>query len=272
MGGKTGSLILNEMLKKTGIAVFFLFLLVRTPGKAQLADGSLAPDFTLTDINGNSHNLYTYLNQGKTVFLDFFACHCGTCWAYHGQHELEDLNAAHGPNGSLSQDVIVLAIEYDANNGTNEFYGISGNTQGNWIAGTTYAFCNPEGSLRQIFTDYAVTYYPLVYGICPNKLTYNVGTQGAAQFYTFATTCTSSGISNTNMPKEIQVNISNNTLFVRSKSYGANFALYDMSGKKVIHEYIEGTNENISVEGPSSGVYYYRAEVNGALHCGKVFK
>lgn len=33
----------------------------------------VAPDFTLTDINSQMHNLYTYLNQGKNC------CHslCG---------------------------------------------------------------------------------------------------------------------------------------------------------------------------------------------------
>lgn len=32
-----------------------------------------APDFTAKDINGNTHNLYTYLNQQKYVLLDFTA-------------------------------------------------------------------------------------------------------------------------------------------------------------------------------------------------------
>ena len=227
----------------------------------------------LIDINGNAHNLYTYLNQGKTVFLDFFACHCSSCWAYHNQHELENLNTAHGPNGSQSQDVVVIAIEYDANNGNNEFYGISGNTQGNWIAGTTYAFCNPESTLRsQIINDYSVLYYPLVYGVCSDKTSYNVGTQSASQFYTFASNCSASGVNSMDPPKEVQVNISGNTLFIKSKNYGLTFSLYDISGKQVIQECIENTTENISVADLARGIYYYRAEVSGNTYCGKVFK
>ena len=34
---------------------------------AQLPAGSVAPDFTVTDINGNTHHLYGCLNQGCTV-------------------------------------------------------------------------------------------------------------------------------------------------------------------------------------------------------------
>ena len=39
------------------------------PGK-NLSDGSIAPDFTFTDMNGNTQNLYTYLNAGKVVVID----------------------------------------------------------------------------------------------------------------------------------------------------------------------------------------------------------
>lgn len=32
---------------------------------AQIANGTAAPDFTATDVNGVQHNLYEYLEQGK---------------------------------------------------------------------------------------------------------------------------------------------------------------------------------------------------------------
>jgi len=40
-------------------------------GFGQLPVGTVAPNFTLTDINGNTHTLYDYLDQGKTVVIDF---------------------------------------------------------------------------------------------------------------------------------------------------------------------------------------------------------
>lgn len=41
--------------------------------KSQLADGTVAPDFTLVDIYGTQYHLYDYLNADKTVVIDFSA-------------------------------------------------------------------------------------------------------------------------------------------------------------------------------------------------------
>jgi peroxiredoxin len=43
--------------------------------KAQLT----APDFSLTDIDGNTHHLYDQTAEGKTVVIEFFSVFCGTC-------------------------------------------------------------------------------------------------------------------------------------------------------------------------------------------------
>ena len=44
---------------------------------AQLPDGTIAPDWTETSITGQTFNLYTMLNQGKVVYIDFSATWCG---------------------------------------------------------------------------------------------------------------------------------------------------------------------------------------------------
>ena len=44
--------------------LIIILLLSFTHSKAQLANGSIAPDFTLTDMNGFEHSLYQdYLDQ-----------------------------------------------------------------------------------------------------------------------------------------------------------------------------------------------------------------
>ena len=73
--------------------------------KAQLVNGSIAPDWTLTDINGTTHNLYNYLDNGYTVFIDFSAVWCAPCWAYHNSGALEDLYNFR----AISADAVVLS-------------------------------------------------------------------------------------------------------------------------------------------------------------------
>ena len=75
---------------------------------AQLPDGSIAPDFTATDIYGVEHNLYSYLDSGYQVILDFSATWCGPCWSYHTSGVFSDLNATYGPAGSNEIRIIKL--------------------------------------------------------------------------------------------------------------------------------------------------------------------
>ena len=122
---------------------------------AQMPDGTFCPDFTGTDLNGNVHNLYTYLDQGYTVVVDVSATWCGPCWSYHTGGALEDLWVNHGPTGgtgvsaSTTNDVIVLWIEGDNSTTLADLQGTGGNTQGTldrrpgqrfWRSGWSRAF------------------------------------------------------------------------------------------------------------------------------------
>ena len=60
-------------MKKTLLLVTSLVLFGVMETKAQLADGSIAPDFTFTDMNGKVQNLYSYLNAGQSVVVDISA-------------------------------------------------------------------------------------------------------------------------------------------------------------------------------------------------------
>ena len=42
-------------------------------------NGSTVADFTVTDIEGDVHNLYDLTAQGKYVLLDFFTLWCAPC-------------------------------------------------------------------------------------------------------------------------------------------------------------------------------------------------
>lgn len=150
-----------------------LFLLLITsgfarPALATLTDGALSPDFTLTDINGNTFNLYQQLESGKTVFLEFVAAWDENCWNYHHAQHLQSLYALHGPSGTCSDDVIVVLIEADLTSGLDVLDGSSSISAGNWISDTPYPIFNPSSDA--IIEDFLITSFPTIYRICPSKI------------------------------------------------------------------------------------------------------
>ncbi len=147
-------------MKKALTLVAFSLLFGAT--YAQLADGTKAPAFTSTDINGNQQVLYDYLNAGKTVIIDIFATWCGPCWTIHQNHVLEDLYAAYGPAGT--DELMIMSIEGDNTTSHADLLGTGTNTQGNWVAGTTFPIIE-DSSIPGLFN---LTYWPTIYMIRPS--------------------------------------------------------------------------------------------------------
>jgi hypothetical protein len=168
---------------------------------AQLPDGSFAEDFTVTDQFGVEHNLYNYLDQGYTVFLDVSATWCGPCWGYHIGGALDELYLDHGPMGApgvsqtTTDEVMVIWVDGDAETTDAEMAGGAG-SQGNWYgpgsSDTTVFFpmTNPAAAVaNQINTDYAIGYFPTIYRICPNRVVTEVGQLGVADLYASVDVC-----------------------------------------------------------------------------------
>lgn len=102
--------------------------------------GATAPDFTVTDLDGNTHNLYDILNSGRVVVLDCSATWCGPCWSFHGGHYLQNLHDQYGPAGT--DQLRVIFYEADAATTLADLQGTGGSTQGDWLTGSTYPFIN----------------------------------------------------------------------------------------------------------------------------------
>jgi thiol-disulfide isomerase/thioredoxin len=148
------------------ILLIMLIMLGWTSVYAQIPDGSIAPDWNATDLDGNSYNLYDMLDDGYTVFIDFSATWCGPCWNYHNSGALEQLYEEYGPDGS--NEVRVFFMEGDAATNLNCLYGPSGcvgGTQGNWVAGTGYPIIHTQGPT--IANSYQISYFPTIFAVCP---------------------------------------------------------------------------------------------------------
>ncbi len=175
------------------ILIVLAFLLSFTFNtSAQLPDGSIAPDFTTTDMNGNQHRLYDYLDQGYTVILDISATWCGPCWNYHSGGTFEEIWAAHGPagepgvNANTTDDVMILWFEGD--DGTPESE-LENSDLGNWLEPNGEEVHFPIINDNNIADLYALPYWPIIYTICPNRTLTESGQATAANHYSNLDDC-----------------------------------------------------------------------------------
>lgn len=226
---------------------------------AQLLNGSTAPDFTLMDIvDSNTYNLYDYLESGKTVFVEIFAAHCGGCWGYHQANTMKNLYNNYGPNGT--DEVMVFALEYDQWNHYNHFIGIGDawNTAGNWLEGTPYPIFNVEDPDRTVFSDYNVSFYPVVYKICPDKTTELVSTGlSYTQLYDKAQACEPLDIDEEVLSGLIYVNPSQKELVVENFNEVRSIQVLNLQGQQVFAMKAMETN-TVDLSALNSGVYLFQ--------------
>ena len=115
-----------------------------------------APDITVTDINGNSHNLYSYLGAGKMVVLEMLSTTCGTCLMYTSG--TENSYQVYGPNGLDVAEFIGLEV----NTSTTD------NDISNFISNYNVSFpvCN---DISPVAINYQLYYTPSYYVIYPDS-------------------------------------------------------------------------------------------------------
>ncbi|MBO4654581.1 MAG: T9SS type A sorting domain-containing protein [Bacteroidales bacterium] len=181
--------------------IFTLFAVVMFvgfySGQAQDPDGSFAKDFNLYEINKTSGNmetdhvinLYSLLNDYKTVYIDVSASTCGPCYNFHNTGTLKNLWTNYGPSSTVN-DSYVLFIE-DAETGSTwtSLTGGGYGNQGTWnvVSGVEYPviplFISPNyvyGSAACNANTFNIDYddiiegYPSVFMVCPNRMMFDL--------------------------------------------------------------------------------------------------
>lgn len=121
-------------------------------------DAIPAPDFTLTDQNGESHTLSDY--QGKVVFLNFWATWCGPC-----QMEMPHIQELYELYGDDSEDVAILTVanprssEYPTNS------DIEADQITEFLEEKGYTFPAVYDTTGEVFAAYGISAFPTTFMI-----------------------------------------------------------------------------------------------------------
>jgi thiol-disulfide isomerase/thioredoxin len=112
-----------------------------------------AVDFTVTDISGVEHNLFSYLDAGKYVCIDFFFVNCGPCQVFAPKFQ-----ATFEHFGCNSSNVIFLSISSQDNMEAVQNYA------------ATHSYTYPMvPNTWGVTTTYQIGAYPTIILIAPNR-------------------------------------------------------------------------------------------------------
>lgn len=203
-----------------------------------------APDFTITDIDGNTRHLYTELNSGNTVVLKFFTNWCSICNAT--ADEVQALWESYQMNGD---DVVFWALNRDQNETNAHATTYRDNHSLTFpVIGEAYA----------VAQAYGVVYQPEYYIICPDR-SYVMKTSYSQVDGPVQTCLASTGTGIAELDNAIVPEIHGNIFaWGASASSKGKLSVIDMSGRLVFSEKINGFDE-LELD-LTTGIYLFTLE------------
>ena len=116
---------------------------------AQLADGSLAPNFVAEDLNGNEWELHNLIGDGKRVVLHFSAAWSPESYGYLESGALPEIHRLFGPDGT--GDLMVFLVESDPGTTVEDLTGLGAIAAGNWSELTPFPILNDGAEIFEAF-------------------------------------------------------------------------------------------------------------------------
>ena len=139
---------------KNLLLVLLVFIGLQVKSQTNL---TTAVNFTVTDVHGQTHNLFNILDGGKHVIIDFFFTTCGPCIA-----SVPTLNQAFTDYGCNTGEVYFISIDKGDTDAEvlqyEETYG-----------GLLPSVSGVNGGGNSVTSTYGVTAYPTVVLIAPNR-------------------------------------------------------------------------------------------------------
>jgi plastocyanin len=139
------------------ITLLFLINILFLNAQTGLLNGTgYAPNFTVTDLNGNSHELYNYLDSGYVTVLEFLSVTCGHCVMHAPGTENSYLT--NGPSGNNSARFLGLEV-----NGSTDSAAVANfaNTHN-----VTFPIAN---DVTPYLINYQMSYTPTYYVVYPDR-------------------------------------------------------------------------------------------------------
>ncbi len=152
-------------MKKIYSLLIFLVLMVPVSWSQinGYGEGDTVNDFTVTDIFGEEHNLYSYTAEGKHVIIDFFYIGCGGCQSF-----ISVFNELYDKYGCNEGDLVCIAMNgTDKDSQVLEFEETFGGSF-HWAPAITI-----DGGGVAVTNDFDPMYYPACILIDNNNVLIN---------------------------------------------------------------------------------------------------
>ena len=239
--------------------------------------GNPAPDFTVTDTHGETHQLYDYLDDGKIVVLDFFYTTCGPCQFYTPQ-----VNLAWDFYGCNSKKVFFMGIDWGDTDSEVLAYDDEYNVPYPSISGV-------DGGGNEVVNQYNVTGFPTFYVIDSSKTiiddiyppTLPVFDYRFSLIGIVPTDCVTS---TSELPSEENIHLFPNPIsdgdlifeLPKSKNGKAIVQVFNLFGQQIFKDQfnLNERSYSIPVDHLTSGIYLVKinAKKSGTIYSGKFTK